>query len=483
MAGGQGTSEVDAAIERLRALAIAGDLGALLAEVEARVSVEPARILREAFYLLYELAPVHATRKAVARLRPLFPQTEDFQNDIGFLLLLSGDLEGANAAYGLGATLREERVARHPLASTGLRILHPTWFVGSFGEMGARLSAFAKFKALGMLPPWQVVLPAPRDAIINEPLLDLFSPYLTIVKDGDLLAKMQSMAPDLALDSTCLLLADGRCFYVQQAWRVAEKAWSAAGRGPVVTMPPERISAGRTRLAGIGLPADAWFVALHVRDPSFHGESHGRNRLDLGSRDADIATYIQAIERVVARGGHVVRLGSPKAPTLPAMPGLVDYAHSEVRSPELDIVAIAAARAIITTMSGPLSVSTALGTPGVHTNGIASALGAGSRDIWVPKLLRRKANGRLLSLAQMIDAPFRGEIRGSAYEDYGIEVVPNAPEDIADATEELLDRLDGRPPQDEPEVEAVFDRTNNVFTAPISASFLARHRSSLLPGR
>ncbi len=483
MAGGSEASEVEAAVGRLRALALAGDLGALLAEVEARIAVDPARILRETFYLLYELAPVHATRKAVARLMPLIPRTEDFQNDLGFLLLLSGDLEGANAAYGLGARLREERVARHPLASTGLRILHPSWFVGSFGEMAARLGAFAKFKALGMLPPWQVVLPAPRESIVNEPLLDLFAPYLTIVKEGDLLAKMQAMAPDLALDLTCVPLADGRSFFVQQGWRIAEKAWGKAGHGPVVSMPLERISAGRERLALIGLPTDAWFVALHVRDPAFHGESQGRNRLDLASRDADIATYFQAIERVVARGGYVVRLGSPKAPALPALPGVVDYAHSEVRSAELDIVAIAAARAIITTMSGPLSVSTALGTPGLHTNGIASALGAGSRDIWVPKLLRRRSSGRFLSLAQMIDAPFRGEIRGSAYEDYGIDVVPNAPEEIADAIDELLDRLEGRPLYDDPEVEAVFARTGNVFTAPISASFLARHRSSLLPGR
>lgn len=483
MAGEARAPEVEAIVERLRAIAIGGDLGVLLDEVEANLAVDPTRILREAFYLLYELAPVHATRRAIARLMPLIPRTEDFQNDLGFLLLLSGDLEGANAAYGLGARLREERVARHPLASTGLRILHPSWFVGSFGEMAARLSAFAKFKALGMLPPWQVVLPAPRDAIVSEPLLDLFSPYLSIVKDGDLLAKMQAMAPDLSLDLTCLPLADGRCFFVQQAWRVAEKAWAEAGRGPVVSMSAERLAVGRAQLARIGLPADAWFVALHVRDPSFHGESHGRNRLDLASRDADVATYFQAIERVVARGGHVVRLGSPKAPALPAMRGLVDYAHSEVRSAELDIVAIASARAIITTMSGPLSVSTALGTPSVHTNGIASALGAGVRDIWVPKLLRRKADRRLLSLAEMLGAPFRGEIRGSAYEDYGIDLVPNAPEDIADATDELLDRLDGRPPRDDPEVEAVFARTSNVFTAPISASFLARHRSSLLPGR
>lgn len=483
MAGDRQTSKVDAAIERLHAAARSGDVGALLFEVEAKILVDPERILREAFSLLHELAPVPVTRAALARLAPLFPKTEAFQNDLGFLLHISGDPEGAAAAFGFSAERREERVARHPLASTGLRIVHPAWLAGSFGEMAVRLNYFAKFRSLGMLPPWQVVLPAPQESIVNEPLLDLFAPYVNIVKSGDLLAKTQSLAADLALDLTCLPMADGRFLYVQDAFRAAEHAWAAAGRAPLLSLSPSRLSAGRASLARIGLPADAWFVAMHVRDPAFHGEAQGRSRADLAARDADVMTYLPAIERIVARGGHVLRLGSNKAPALPGMPGFVDYAHSEVRSPELDLVAIAAARFMIATASGPAHVSTAFGTPTIHTNAFPTNLHVAARDIWLPKIYRRRADGRTLDLAESLSAPFRGDLRGSGFGDYGIELVANEPEDIAAACDEMLDRLDGRAPGDDPEVAGVFDRTGNLFIAPISACYLARHRAVLLPGR
>ncbi|MBL8689042.1 MAG: TIGR04372 family glycosyltransferase [Rhodospirillaceae bacterium] len=475
-------TRVDAAIEWLQAIARRGDVGGLIFEIEAKAHLDPERILREGFYLLYQIAPVPVTRAAIARFAPLIPQTEAVQNDLGFLLHGSGDPEGASAAFGLAARQLDERVARHPLASTGLRIIHPAWFLGSFGEMSARLSSLVKLRALGLMRPGHLVLPAPPEAIVNEPLLDLFAPHLTIVKGGDMLAKFQALASDLALDTNTLPLADGRFLYVQEAWRVSEKAWAEAGHGPILSMAPERLSAGRARLARIGLPADAWFVALHVRDPAFHGESEGRRRLDLAARDGDVTTYLQAVERVAARGGYVVRLGGPMAPALPSMPGLVDYAHSDVRSPEVDLVAIATARAMIATLSGPVSVASAFGTPTIHTNGLASTLHATPRDIWLPKLYRERVGGRLLSLAEMIDTPFRGEIRGSGFDDYGVDLVPNTPEDLAEATDEFLDRLEGRAPADDPAIESIFARTGNLFIAPISASFLARHRSTLLPG-
>ena len=477
---GQG-ARVEAAIERLHAIAHRGDAAALIFEVEAKAILDPARILREGFYLLHQIAPVPATRSAIRRLSPLIPQTEAVQNDLGFLLHSAGDPEGASLAFGTAARLLEERVARHPLASTGLRILHPSWFLGSLGETAVRLNLLAKLTALGLMPARRVVLPAPRDAIVNEPLLDLFADHLTIVKDGDLLAKFQDLASDLALDLTSVPMADGRFLYVQEAWRAAEHAWAAAGRGPLATLPPSLLIAGRARLARIGLPADAWFVAMHVRDPAFHGEAEGRRRLDLAARDADVSTYLSAVERVVARGGYVVRLGSSTAPELPPVPGLIDYAHSEVRAADLDLVLIAAARCMIATLSGPAHVASVVGTPTIHTNGFASTLHATARDIWLPKLYRERSSGRTLSLAEMISSPFRGELRGSGFDDYGMDLVSNSPDDLAEATDEMLDRLEGRLPGDDPAIEAIFAETGNLFVSPISARFLQRHHETLLP--
>lgn len=481
---GDGDPVIAAAIGQLQEAAGRDDILALVAAVEAAAGCSDlAPVIREAFYLLHQVFPVPVARAAIARLAPLIPETEAVQNDLGFVLHASGDPEGATRAFGSAAALLEARVSRHPLAPTGLRIIHPNWLIGSLGEAVSRLGMIAKFRSLGLMAPWRLVLPAPREQIVNEPLLDLFAPHVTLVKEGDMLAKFQALAPDLALDTTSLPLADGRYLYVHAAWRESERAWADAGRGPLLSLPAERIDTGRARLAEAGLPGDAWFVALHVRDPGFHGAGEGRRRLDLSARDADLATYLPAIERVTARGGWVVRLGGPASLSLPPTARVLDYAHSEFRSPELDIVLLASARFMIGTLSGPAHVASCFGTPTIHTNGFASNLVPIARDIWVPKLYRERASGRLLSLAESISAPLRGEIRGSGFGDYGIELVNNTADDIAEAVEEMIDRLEGRAPADDPAVAEVFRRTDNLFIAPISARFLARHRQILLdPG-
>jgi putative glycosyltransferase (TIGR04372 family) len=474
---------IAATVPALQRCAAAGDLGGMVALIEAADGLgDLAPAIREIFYLLHQVFPVPATLAALRRLAPLIPDTEAVQNDLGFVLHASGDPEGAAEAFGRAAALLEERVARHPLASTGLRIIHPSWLIGSLGEAVSRLGMIAKLRALGLMRPWRLVLPAPREKIVNEPLLDLFAPHVTLVKEGDLLAKFELLAPDLALDTSSLPLVDGRFLYVHDAWRFAERAWAEAGRGPLLSLAPERVAAGRARLAEAGLPADAWYATVHVRDSGFHGAGEGRRRLDLAARDADLSTYLPAVQRVLDRGGRVVRLGGPSAPPLPAMPGVFDYAHSEVRSPELDVVLIASARLMIGTLSGPAHAASCFGVPTIHTNGFPSNLVPIAGDIWVPKLYRERRSGRLLSLAESISAPLRGEIRGSGFDDYGIDLVDNTAEDIADAVEEMIERLEGRPPADDPAVAETFRRTGNLFIAPISARFLARHRAALLPG-
>ncbi|MBM3531510.1 MAG: TIGR04372 family glycosyltransferase [Alphaproteobacteria bacterium] len=475
---------IAAAIPLLQECAIKGNAGALATVVEAASGLgDLGPVVREALYLLHQVFPVPVALEAVRRLAPLTPQTEAVQNDLGFLLNTAGDRDGTSRAFATAARALEARVATHPLAASGLRIIHPNWLIGSLGELAIRLGALAKLKALGLTPPWQVVLPAPQDKIVNEPFLDLFAPYVTIVKDGDMLAKFQALAPDLALDTTTIPLRDGRFLYLQEAWREAEIHWSAAGRSPLLSLSADRIAAGRALLTAIGLAEDDWFVALHVRDPGFHGAADGRRRQDMAMRDSDLLTYLPALERVVSRGGKVVRLGAPAAVPLPAMPGVIDYAHSSVRSAELDLVLIASARMMIGTMSGPAHVASCLGTPTVHANAFAGTLHGMAADIWLPKLYREQASGRILTLEESISPPFRGEMRGSGFADHGIELVDNSAEDIAAATDEMLDRLDGRALVADPAVEEIYRRTGTLYPGPISASFLARHRATLLAPR
>src|SRR4029079_13269601 len=110
-----------------------------------------------------------------------------------------------------------------------------------------------------------------------------------------------------------------------------------------------------------------------------------RRTLACALRQPDLAAYLPAFERVTALGGWVVRLGGPAAFALPPLPRVLDYAHSPIRSPELDVVLLASARFLIGALSGPVQAASCLGAPTIHTNGIAGTLHATARDIWLPK--------------------------------------------------------------------------------------------------
>lgn len=433
--------------------------------------------------LLHEIAPVPVTRGLIRLIEPAMPPTETIFKSVGFLLQMSGDPDGANRAYAAAAAMMEERAARHPLASTGLRVILPDWIIRSLGETAIRLLTISKLKALGMLKVRNLKLAAPPEMVANQPFLDLFSPHIDLVTDPAEVNRTLALARDLAIDSTCLQLADGRFLYLHQALAVAERAWADARLPPLLSLPGARLRAGRVRLQEAGLPADAWYVAVNVREPSFHGIGEGRERFDRTARDADISTYVAAMERVVARGGWVIRLGGgPGAPRLPSMPRVVDYSHSPCRSPELDVVILAGARFVIATVSGPAHVASCFGTPFVMTNASPTVNTATDRDIWMPRLYRERRSGRILSLEESLSDPLRGELRGSGVQDYGLSLVDNSSEEIAEATDEMLDRLEGKPVRDDPRVAALYERKAWPCLGPISARFLARHASDLLPG-
>ena len=52
---------------------------------------------------------------------------------------------------------------------------------------------------------------------------------------------------------------------------------------------------------------EKFFVTLHVREPSFRGES-SQNTLE-NHRNANIQDYVEAIKTITSKGGYVFRMG------------------------------------------------------------------------------------------------------------------------------------------------------------------------------
>ena len=99
---------------------------------------------------------------------------------------------------------------------------------------------------------------------------------------------------------------------------------------------------GREILEKFGLPKNAKFVCLIVRDSGYlnrHSEKDNLVRWDYHSfRDGDIDRYVMAAEELASRGYYVFRMGiNVKKPLKSPNPKIVDYANSQIRSDFMDI--------------------------------------------------------------------------------------------------------------------------------------------------
>ena len=93
-----------------------------------------------------------------------------------------------------------------------------------------------------------------------------------------------------------------------------------------------------------GLPADAWFVVIHVRE--------GDHRPHARLQNSDISTYFPMMREIVSSGGWVIRMGSPLMRPLPEMQNVIDYAHAIERVDWMDVFLWAKAKFSIATNSG-----------------------------------------------------------------------------------------------------------------------------------
>ena len=245
----------------------------------------------------------------------------------------------------------------------------------------------------------------------------------------------------LSFDFLAPRMPDGLTYY---NWQLAErvlKRWEAERRGPVLTLPPEVIERGHSTLASAGIPREAWFVAMHVREPTsnlFHASLHS-------VLNAQIADYLPAIKEITNRGGWVIRMGDPTMSPMPNLPNVFDYCHSAGRSDWMDMFLLACCRFFLGTSSGPAYVPPIYGVPTALTNWWPPAQRPwDTQAIFTPKLHRHMQTGTNLTLSQSLSEPFGycnsvDQFRDSAQ----LEVKDSLPDDIRDATIEMIERLEG----------------------------------------
>ena len=198
----------------------------------------------------------------------------------------------------------------------------------------------------------------------------------------------------------------------------------------------DEIKSGLALQERMGVPGDAQIVVLHNREPGYLPQYPYHSY-----RDSHIENFIPAIQYLTARGYWVVRVGDPTMAALPKMPHIIDLPFHSQRTDFADIWFSATCKFFLGNTSGPMLIPFVFGKPRLLVNYISEACLYGHPfDLYIPKLLYSRPQNRYLTLAESVrtEAP-----RAQHYIERGIEIQENSPNDILDAVQEMVHRVEG----------------------------------------
>ena len=203
---------------------------------------------------------------------------------------------------------------------------------------------------------------------------------------------------------------------------------------------------GKAEMKKMGMPIDAKFVCLNVRDNAYLDEKFPNYDWSYHNyRDSDIQNYVFAAESLAEHGYFVIRMGAKVNNALnSANPKLIDYATNGMRSDFMDIYLGAKCAFCITTGAGWDSIPEMFRRPIVYVNmlPIGCLHTFSSKFISITKLHVWKTTRKALTLSEIFSHGLGYCMSTSDYESKDVQLIDNSPEEIYDVVMEMVQRLE-----------------------------------------
>lgn len=284
------------------------------------------------------------------------------------------------------------------------------------------------------------LLPASLDIIGLDPEMPVANTYMA-EKWGDVL-ELSPVGPQLyrlAEGSAAAMHEFSKAnprFYCDPASRMSR------GRPAFSFSFQEQCRAGN-ELEKMGIPADAKFACLHVRDSGYGEQHHPKETLSWTRlRNGNIDDYRKTAQYLVERGYYVIRTGRDMEREIDWGDGIIDYA-SRFRSDFMDIWLFSNCDLCISTSSGPDVLSLMFSRPTVYVDYCVPLDGefAHYDALYLPKVFFHPSGERIT-----MRESFRMRLHRRLPEDIlqsGITYRHCTPDEILAATRERLSMLDG----------------------------------------
>ena len=340
------------------------------------------------------------------------------------------------------------KVWKEWLRTTGLQKLDIEFIqearvVGSLGNHFG-LEILLKANQCGIRVPKKPFILLPSDTQLrNQALFSYFEPYLNIIRDEEAIQKLRSLESLLALPLGIGLPMDDGCPFLDFAANMVELEMENQGLKSVLfELNDEHRKMGEQVLKEIGLPKNAWYVTLHVREPGYRGETPKNTTENW--RNCNPQDYMKACKVITDAGGWVFRMGDPSMTPLPPMPQVIDYALSDIRTDWMDVFLGATCRFLIGTGSGYYHIPSFFGVPCILTNfpGFVPYYGIRSQDLYLPRWLKNSKTGDLISFEDYMSPPVANFSSEQNFIDANLQWIENTPEELEAVTKEMLLRTD-----------------------------------------
>jgi len=232
----------------------------------------------------------------------------------------------------------------------------------------------------------------------------------------------------------------------QQPYQNRDMKGVLAKVGPHLSFTSEEEDQGQAELQEIGIAPETPFVCFIARDSAYLDEVFPQIEWSYqGYRDASIQNYVQAAENLADRGYYSLRMGAAVEEKLNSTnPLVIDYANYH-RTEFLDMYLGSRCKFLITNDCGYVNIPQIFRRPIVWTNMSAMEV----VHTWLPnqifilKKLWYEKDQRFLTFPEILDSGI-GRLQGSdKYQELGITLVENTPEEISAVSLEMDDRLNG----------------------------------------
>lgn len=270
------------------------------------------------------------------------------------------------------------------------------------------------------------------------------------------------------------------------------------GNPGVLALTAADMQKGAQLLEALGIPAGSAWVCIHNRDSKFLASSLPAIEFAPNSswafhsyRDFNVRCLSVAAEELADRGYYVLRMGAAvEEGFVSTDPRIIDYASTALRSDFADIYLLANCAAYLGSDSGIFTVPLVFGKPTFLVNfplAYCPQMTCTNSDPFIPKHLWHPETQHFLALREVFELKllFAGETR--IYDEAGVELICNTPEEIRDLAVELDERLKGiwRPDAEDERLQTRFWEIFRQYCPPdlvggvqarIGSAFLRQNR-------